>query len=557
MLTAERRRHVLATALVVLLLVGGIAGVTADSTATEFDPYDSPDSQNATASEEPRIVELYPSPVAHGNVGEFITIEFPKETEPGGWTLHDDGRQTAQLPGESLDGTVALSHDPAETRQHTDHEVYPLDGHIQFAEDGETVTLKRNGTVVDSVVYDRASEAELWERTDGKTGTWSPIEATDFTPATAENVEVTTFVLPDAPETPVELIERADERVMLAAYTYSDPRVTDALISAHQRGVDVQVAVEASPVGGTTGRSVDQLDELTTAGIDVVAFGGDHARYRFHHGKFAVVDDEAIVMTENWKPSGAGGQANRGWGVVTHDRESAEAIADVFKTDLNASDSLRWDEYGETVDPVEEPKARGTYLAEFEPQRLTVEEATVLTAPDNAEPEIRGRVADADESILLTQVSIGGQNDPLLQEAIEAARRGVELHILLSSAWYTDDENAELREWIDGVAKQEDLDIEVRLADPGGRYERVHTKGVVIDEETVILGSINWNTHSLRENRELALVLDGNEVAEYYTRVFSSDWDEIIWRFPVGLGAVLVAGTTGAAVTAHRRVEFA
>nr|WP_259371260.1 phospholipase D-like domain-containing protein [Natranaeroarchaeum aerophilus] len=363
--------------------------------------------------------------------------------------------------------------------------------------------------------------------------------------------------MPDAPETPVELIERADERVMLAAYTYSDPRVTDALIAAHERGVDTQIAVEASPVGGTSNRSVDQLDELTAAGVDVVAFGGDHARYRFHHGKFAVADDEAIVMTENWKPSGAGGQANRGWGVVTHDGASAEAIADVFEEDLSASDSLQWEEYGETVEPVEEPEARGTYPAEFDPQQLTVEEVTVLTAPDNAEPEIRREIEDADESILLTQVSIGGQDDPLLQEAIEAARRGVELRILLSSAWYTDDENAELREWIDGIADTDDLDIDVRLADPGGSYEKLHTKGVIIDEETVIVGSINWNTHSLRENRELALVLDGNEVAEYYTRVFNSDWDGIRWRLPVGLGAVLVAGTTGATVTTHRRVEFA
>ncbi|QSG03140.1 phospholipase D-like domain-containing protein [Natranaeroarchaeum sulfidigenes] len=557
MSTTERRRYTLAATLVALLLIGGTLGITTVSAASDLDPHEPSHTGNTTESGEPRIIELYPSPVAHGNVGEFVTIEFPTETEPNGWTLHDDGRQTAHLPSDALEGTVALSHEPAETRQHTDHDVYPLDGHIQFAEDGETVTLKRNGSVVDSVTYDRAAEAELWERTEDGTGSWSPIEATDIAPATTKNTDATAFVLPDAPEASVELIERADERIMLAAYTYSDARVTDALIAAHERGVDTRVAVEASPVGGTGERSVDQLDELTAAGVDVVAFGGDHARYRFHHGKFAVADDEALVMTENWKPSGAGGQANRGWGVVTHDAETANAIADVFEADLDASDSLQWDEYGETVDPVEEPKTEGRYPAEFDSSRLAVEETTVLTAPDNAEPEIRREIEDADESILLTQVSIGGHDDPLLQEAIEAAHRGVELRILLSSAWYTDDENAELQEWLNELADTEDIDIEVQVADPGDRYERLHTKGVIIDDETVILGSINWNTHSLRENRELALVLEGDEVAEYYTRVFNSDWAGIVWRFPVGLGAVLVAGTTGAVIIAHRRVEFA
>ena len=525
--------------------------------ATEVEPQESPDIVNATTPEEPRIVELYPSPVAHGNVGEFVTVDFPEKTDPEGWELHDDGRQVATLPSESVHGVIALSHDPVETRQHTDHDVYPLDGHIQLAEDGETVTLKHNGTVVDSVTYDRAAEAELWKREDGATGSWAPIEATEITPATAKGSDVTSFVLPDAPETPVEMIERADEQVLLAAYTYSDQRVTDALIEAHERGVDVHVAVEASPVGGTSERSVDQLDELAAAGVDVVAFGGDHARYRFHHGKFAVADDEAVVMTENWKPSGTGGTANRGWGVLTHDTETVEAITEVFEADLAARDALQWAEYGETVEPVEEPSSDREYPSEFEPRGFTPEAATVLTAPDNAEPNIRREIAAADTSILLTQVSIGGRNDPLLQEAIDAAHRGVTLRILLSSAWYTDEENAELREWLDELADTEGLDIEVQLAEPGGRYEKLHTKGVIIDEETVIVGSINWNRHSLRENRELAIVLDGEEVAEYYTRVFNSDWEGVIWRFPVGLGGVLLTGAVGGAVTAHRTIEFA
>ena len=343
---------------------------------------------------------------------------------------------------------------------------------------------------------------------------------------------------------------------MLAAYTYSDARVTEALLDAHERGVDVRVAVEASPVGGTTERSAAQLDELTAAGIDVVAFGGDTARYRFHHAKFAVVDDEALVMTENWKPSGTGGQSNRGWGVVTHDGSSADAIADVFVADLNESDSIPWATYRDSVDPVEEPPAAGTYPAEFDSERVPLEETTVLTAPDNAEAEIRQEIGDAEESIRLTQMSIGGRDDPLLREALDAARRGVELRILLSSAWYTEDENAALRAWLDNLAADENLDVEVRLAEPGGRYEKLHTKGVVVDSETVILGSINWNTHSLRENRELALVLDGEEVGTYYADVFDSDWASLVWRFPIGLGVVLVVAGVGTAEAARRRVAF-
>lgn len=540
-----------------MLLSAGIgsAGIVSASATVEAGNSTAPDWETAT-TEQPRIVELYPNPVADGNVGEFVAIEFPSETDPQGLALHDDGRQKARLPDTTLVGTVVFSHDPAETRTHTDHKVYPLDGHIQFAEDGETVTLRRNGTVVDSVQYDRATEAELWERDGDTEGSWRPIEATDLDPARVQGGEATAFVLPDASDRPVGLVEDADERIMLAAYTYSDARITDALLDAHERGVDVQVAVEASPVGGTTERSAAQLDELTAAGIDVVAFGGDTARYRFHHAKFAVVDEEALVMTENWKPSGTGGQSNRGWGVVTHDGPTADAIADVFVADLNASDSIPWATYRDSVAPVEEPATAGTYPVEFNPERVPLQETTILTAPDNAETEIRREIQDAEESIRLTQMSIGGRDDPLLREALDAARRGVELRILLSSAWYAEEENAALRAWLDDLAADENLDIEVRLADPGGRYEKLHTKGVVVDSETVILGSINWNTHSLRENRELALVLDGEEVGSYYANVFDADWAGLVWRFPIGLGVVLVVAGVGTAETARRRVAF-
>lgn len=69
--------------------------------------------------------------------------------------------------------------------------------------------------------------------------------------------------------------------------------------------------VDADPVGGMSARQVARLDALASAGIDVRVLGGPRARYRFNHAKYAVIDDSALVTTENWNPAGVGAAASR------------------------------------------------------------------------------------------------------------------------------------------------------------------------------------------------------------------------------------------------------
>jgi phosphatidylserine/phosphatidylglycerophosphate/cardiolipin synthase-like enzyme len=105
-------------------------------------------------------------------------------------------------------------------------------------------------------------------------------------------------------------------------------------------------------------------------------------------------------------------------------------------------------------------------------------------------------------------------------------------------------------------ARRRDLPLSVRLADPDGAFGKVHAKGAILDEETVLLGSLNWNAHAARENREVVLALRGRGAADYYGRVFEADWrggrgSDV----PVGvLLAVAVAALVAA--WAARRVRF-
>ncbi len=57
-----------------------------------------------------------------------------------------------------------------------------------------------------------------------------------------------------------------------------------------------------------------------------------------------------------------------------------------------------------------------------------------------------------------------------------------------------------------------------------------HTKGIIIDSETVLLGSHNWTDSGVQANRDASLLIRRPEIAAYYERVFLHDWDRLARR---------------------------
>ncbi|MFB6233186.1 MAG: phospholipase D-like domain-containing protein, partial [Haloarculaceae archaeon] len=117
------------------------------------------------------------------------------------------------------------------------------------------------------------------------------------------------------------------------------------------------------------------------------------------------------------------------------------------------------------------------------------------------------------------------------------------------------EDNERLVAWLEDRAEAEGLPLSARVAEPRGRFEKIHTKGVVIDGERVILGSANWNNNSVRANREVVLVLEGSEVGAYYQRVFDADWRGSAWRLPASVVVALVVVVV-AALLGARRIRF-
>lgn len=519
----------------------------------------------------PTILAVYPNPTTEGNVGEYFVLDAPAGTRLGNLTI-TDGHTTAGFPNKTVSGPVTVTMDPAVTVEMTTLESVELEGHLRLAADGDELSLERNGTTLDTVRYDRAQTARVWyrepsvvENASGEgapvaNGRWWPRESSCFPPFEIDPVAATGFVLPDSPEVPLEHIEAAEERILIGSYTFASSETAEALEDAIDRGVTVELLVEASPVGGTPGATDSLLSSLESQGATVTVIGGPGSRYRFHHPKYAVVDDSVLVTSENWKSSGLGGASSRGWGVVVEDPELAAALESVFRADTAGWDTTNWSDHRKTASFVDEERAHATFPTRHEPEHLHPEGVELLLAPETAEPRLLELIEGATDTLSIKQASIGDSDFALLEAAIEAAERGVEVRILLDDSWYHEDGNRAVITALETAAADDDLPLEAKLVGSSDRHEKIHAKGIVIDGETAIVGSLNWNDNALRHNREVLLALHGEDVGSYYKRVFDADWaggeDEGVFPFPVELLVAVGAGVAGAAILGWHHLRF-
>ena len=497
----------------------------------------------------PDLSAAYPNPVLPGDEGEFVIIDVPEDTEVDAYEL-SDGEDAVRLPAVNATGEVALAVNTTPA-QLGGYPVVQVDSLLSLSNARERIELRRasDGRVVDSLQYTNAREGGVQTETGS-----SPLGATAHRPATVEDATVTSFVLPDDPEPIHSELAGAEDRIYLAGYTLTSSRIESLLLEAATRGLDVRVLLDGAPVGGDAPAQVETLDALAAAGVEVRMVGGPRARYAFHHAKYAVVDDSALVVTENWKASGTGGHGNRGWGLVVHHARFAAELAAVFESDGDWAGTRDWTSVREPASRDPHPAANGTYPSRFPAARAQADSVTLAVTPDNAESVVLDFIREADDSLRVQQVRLGDWR--LQRELVLAAERGVTVEILLSGKWYVRDENRRLARCLSGYADRAGLPLSIQLVEPRSRFGKVHAKVALADGERVLLGSLNWNRHALERNREVIVVAEGREVAGYYERVFRADQRGGAWRLPWSLLALVVFSMLGAGWFLRRTIEF-
>jgi phosphatidylserine/phosphatidylglycerophosphate/cardiolipin synthase-like enzyme len=498
-----------------------------------------------------QITEFCPDPYQYNDADEYLVLS-------GSGSLDDitvsDGKSGFRFPaGTNFNGSLTIARSGTAFEQtyakYPDFEwldsspqvrnVIPGDT-LRMANAQDALMLYKNGLLVQEVrwpddVKPREGQIHYLEN-----GTWDirplMIGQSRFFPAVFRNVSVTTFVSPDSSgEMFFFALSRASDEVLLNVYEFSSPFMADSLIAAHERHVDVKIFLEGGPVGGISAEENGVIRKMTDRGIPVSLMVSDSslpAPYRYNHAKYVVIDRSATLLTsENFKHSGfppTGISGNRGWGVYLEDPALAEYFRTVYLIDSHGKSVISFNGSPGSLETATTVK----HTVEFAPGFFAGAIVRPVIAPDTSS-QITDLINSAERSIEIEQAYITNDSavslNPYLSAAINASRRGVHVRVLLDSYWFNiedEKDNDEMVGLINRIGISEHIPLEARCADLALiGVEKIHNKGVIVDNQRVLVSSINWNGVSPNFNREAGVIIDHPGVAGYFLAVFEDDWN--------------------------------
>ncbi len=496
------------------------------------------------------LVEFCPDPYLSEDRDEYFCLEG---SGPLDGIMVTDGEGSLRFPqGSFLQDRCVVARDAeAYRRSHGHYPDYEWEGatpavpdmirtgRFALANARDELAVYSGRSVVQKVewpglVSTRQGQVHFLEN-----GTWDPrvlmLGQSRFPEATFEGVSGIAFVSPDCSrEVLLSRVGEARGEIRVAVYEFTSPVLAEALIDAARRGVNVSLLLEGGPVGGIPREEKWIISRLWESGIPVYTMSGTqdvHAPYRYMHAKYMVIDRSGVLVTsENFKDNGfpgRGKRGNRGFGVFVTDPGLAEYFLSVYSHDAGGQYTVRAEVHGGS----EETPTMETYSPSFEPFTFSGATVTPVISPDTSSL-IHRLIQGAERSVDIEMAYItnesGADLNPFLADALDAARRGVRVRVLLDSYYYNiedDADNDEMAAVINGIAAAEGLPLEARIADIGpGRVEKIHNKGAIIDSRKVLISSINWNANSPVFNREAAVIVDHPGVGEYFSSVFESDW---------------------------------
>jgi phosphatidylserine/phosphatidylglycerophosphate/cardiolipin synthase-like enzyme len=300
------------------------------------------------------------------------------------------------------------------------------------------------------------------------------------------------FTDPESPLSPQETggldsplaasIEAARLTLDVAIYSMSLRTIRDALIRAHERGVQVRVVMESDNMD----RSAPQA--LIEAGIPII---GDR-REGLMHDKFVIIDrSEVWLGSMNFTYSGAYEDNNQ----LIHIRsvEMAENYTKEFE------EMFLDDMFGDRVVP-ETPHPEVS---------IDGTDMEVYFSPDDGVAEhIEEILNDAEESIHFMAFSF------TTDEFGEAIRAQAENGLTVAGVMEEQQVKSNIGTEYD-FFKQAGLEVFL-----DGNEGQMHHKTMIVDEKIVITGSYNFSRSAEIRNDENLVILHNKQIADFFLKEF-------------------------------------
>lgn len=313
----------------------------------------------------------------------------------------------------------------------------------------------------------------------------APINTTDETRFTGSPVE----------DALVRAIDNATRAIDLAVYEMNSRVVTDALLRAHERGVQIRIVTD-DEFG--LERPDSTIEELEFAGIPVRS---DAPRRSFMHNKFFIIDG-LYVWTGSTNITHNGFYNNNNNAILIRSRQLAENYEKEFEE--------MWAGQFGTTSPVNLAKpvitVNGTMIetffeAEGSPTWLGYQSDAILRLSELA--------AQARSVHFMAFVLTRDEIMSVLIERAEAGALDVRGVVETSQRRY--------------VAPLFCAGLDIRQ---DGNPDILHHKVFIFDDTTVAFGSFNFSASAAENNDENMLIIHNRDVAQAFLEEFERRWAE-------------------------------
>ncbi|MDD2916711.1 MAG: phospholipase D-like domain-containing protein [Candidatus Gracilibacteria bacterium] len=299
----------------------------------------------------------------------------------------------------------------------------------------------------------------------------------DFSVSKIEDRDVEILSTPDKKvlDRLISLIETAKKEVYIEVYILTEKRIIQALKDAKKRGVDVRVVLEKNVFGATSINS-KTFKTLESAGVQVTY---DNSKlYNFIHTKLLLADDTYVITTGNL--SYASFTTNREFYVIGKNEADIGTLKDIF-------------------------------LADFSGREIFESTPNLVISPINSRKKIETILNSARESIYLYAENFG--DDSIL--AILSGKIQDKIPVTICMA-----DPTKVPSNTEAIATLKSHGIDVRTS----KKPIIHAKRALVDGRYSYIGSENYSTNSLDENREIGILTKSSpEATKTFLAIFESD----------------------------------
>lgn len=296
------------------------------------------------------------------------------------------------------------------------------------------------------------------------------------------------------PEQLISMINAAETSIHIAAFEFNLTPVAEALIAAHERGVEVQwMTDDENGIDVDEEEGHGQFAMLEEAGIEIK----DDGRSALMHNKFIIFDGQT-VWTGSTNITQNGNFRNNNNVIVIR----SARVAQMFEREF----SEMWD------DGLHGPKSPST----VDQQSATVN-GTPIQVFFAAEDEVISRliplIEDAQSSIKFMAFSF--THDELGAAMLSRAKAGVDVAGIFETRGSETEYSEMPGLYCAGIPVRQD-------GNPG----TFHHKVIILDDEVVITGSLNFSENADESNDENVVVITNKDIARLYLAEFERRWAE-------------------------------